>query len=324
LGQVLAILYVVLTSDTPRTIIIDEPQSFLHPGAVRKLIEILKPYSAKHQFIIATHSPTVIAAAGSPTLFHVSLVDGESQIRVLNTKQTSHMQELLAEIGATLGDVFGADNILWVEGATEEVCFPKILAALGDKHRSLMGTVIKGIITTGDLAGKKRAELAWQVYKKLSNATGLIPSAIGFIFDDECRSPQDKRELEHMSEGKITFTKQRMYENYLLNPDAIAAVINASDESRATPVTLLEVTKWLEANHHRFGCSRIEHSAAAWQNHCDAATLLKALFNDLTETRVAYQKTRHSVAITDWLLDNRSQDLEGLAEEIEAVLDRAK
>ena len=42
IGQVLAILYVVLTSDTPQVIVIDEPQSFLHPGAARKLIEILK------------------------------------------------------------------------------------------------------------------------------------------------------------------------------------------------------------------------------------------------------------------------------------------
>lgn len=41
ISQVLAILYVVLTSQYPRTIIIDEPQSFLHPGAAKKLVEIL-------------------------------------------------------------------------------------------------------------------------------------------------------------------------------------------------------------------------------------------------------------------------------------------
>jgi predicted ATPase len=45
---VLAILYVVMTSNHPQTIIIDEPQSFLHPGAVKKLIEVLKQYP-QHQ-----------------------------------------------------------------------------------------------------------------------------------------------------------------------------------------------------------------------------------------------------------------------------------
>jgi hypothetical protein len=40
-GQVLAILYVVVASDFPLVVLIDEPQSFLHPGASRKLIDVL-------------------------------------------------------------------------------------------------------------------------------------------------------------------------------------------------------------------------------------------------------------------------------------------
>src|SRR5208283_5819881 len=39
IAQVLAILYVVMTSERGQAIIIDEPQSFLHPGAARKLID---------------------------------------------------------------------------------------------------------------------------------------------------------------------------------------------------------------------------------------------------------------------------------------------
>jgi predicted ATPase len=49
-GQLLAIFYVIVTADQPRVIIIDEPQSFLHPGAVRKLLEVLSEYPY-HQFI---------------------------------------------------------------------------------------------------------------------------------------------------------------------------------------------------------------------------------------------------------------------------------
>ena len=43
IGQVLAILYVVVNSDFPQVIAIDEPQSFLHPGAVRRLIQLGDP-----------------------------------------------------------------------------------------------------------------------------------------------------------------------------------------------------------------------------------------------------------------------------------------
>jgi predicted ATP-dependent endonuclease of OLD family len=63
-GQVLAILYVLFSSRDPRTIIIDEPNSFLHPGAVRRLVEVVKEFN-DHQFIISTHSPDVIFCLGS-------------------------------------------------------------------------------------------------------------------------------------------------------------------------------------------------------------------------------------------------------------------
>jgi hypothetical protein len=62
IGQVLAMLYIVVTAPYPRTIIIDEPQSFLHPGAIRKLFGIFKNYP-QHQYVVTTHSPTVITAA---------------------------------------------------------------------------------------------------------------------------------------------------------------------------------------------------------------------------------------------------------------------
>jgi predicted ATPase len=59
IGQVLAMLYVVVTSSLPKIIIIDEPQSFLHPGAFRKLLEILRGYP-QHQYIITTHAPIAV------------------------------------------------------------------------------------------------------------------------------------------------------------------------------------------------------------------------------------------------------------------------
>jgi predicted ATPase len=63
-GQVLAILYVAMT--LPRSvIIIDEPNSFLHPGAAKKLIRILKEY--EHQYIISTHSSELIAVCDPST-----------------------------------------------------------------------------------------------------------------------------------------------------------------------------------------------------------------------------------------------------------------
>jgi energy-coupling factor transporter ATP-binding protein EcfA2 len=150
IGQVLAILYVVMTSDRPQVIIIDEPQSFLHPGAARKLMEFLK--LSPHQFIIATHSATIIATANPETITLARFEKGETTLEQLDAKLEKGIRSIMAELGIRLSDVFGADNILWVEGRTEEECFPIIVETI--LRRRMMGTVILGVKQTGDLEGR--------------------------------------------------------------------------------------------------------------------------------------------------------------------------
>jgi hypothetical protein len=164
IGQVLAILYVVINSDGPHTIIIDEPQSFLHPGAVRKLMEILKEFR-QHQFVISTHSPTVISATDPDTIALVRLEKGESRVELVDSIEARGLQVSLAEVGTRLSDVFGADSVLWVEGETEEICFPKILESCGKAQ--LMGTAILGVIHTGDFE-RRDPEIVLRIYERLS------------------------------------------------------------------------------------------------------------------------------------------------------------
>jgi predicted ATPase len=52
-SQVLSILYVAIFDTAPRLIVIDEPNSFLHPGAAKQLIRVLKRFP-QHQFIVST------------------------------------------------------------------------------------------------------------------------------------------------------------------------------------------------------------------------------------------------------------------------------
>jgi hypothetical protein len=145
IGQVLAILYIVLTAEFPRTIVIDEPQSFLHPGAVRKLFDVLRLYPI-HQYVISTHSAAAIGAADPQAVLLVRIEQGESAVDVLNPADAEDMSRTLADVGARLSDVFGADNILWAEGATEERCLPIIM-----RHMELpvMATSVIGVVDTG-------------------------------------------------------------------------------------------------------------------------------------------------------------------------------
>jgi hypothetical protein len=318
-GQVLAILYVVMTSVHPQIIIIDEPQNFLHPGAVRKLIEVLKRYP-QHQYILATHSPTVITSADPQVLIMTQLEDCKTSFSALNVSDNRDLYYSLADIGASLSDVFGADQILWVEGATEQECCPLILREL--VGRPMMGTAVVAIRETGDLEGRD-AKRVFQLYNRLSKASVLLPPALGFVLDDECRSSAQKEDLRKLSQGRAVFLSRRIYENYLLSAAGIAAVANEIVGFRPDrPVSKEEVQRLIEAKRQTsdFYCPGTKSIPADWIRGIDGARVLSEMFSELSETRVAFEKTKHSVALTKWLIRNDPASLQEIVALLGTIL----
>ena len=351
IGQVLAILYVVLTSQDPRTIIIDEPQSFLHPGAAKKLVEILREFP-QHQYFIATHSPMIIAAANPSTIVKLQYEDCETKVSVMNSEDVKEQRSLLAELGVSLSDVFGADNILWVEGPTEERCFPLILEEVAKKP--LRGTQILAIKNTGDLEGK-RGHIIFDIYDKLSGGKSLFPPAIGFVLDKEGRSERDiedlkkrrqneenlKRtsqngeDLKRTSQNGIEFLDRRMYENYLLHPEAIAVVLNdvfnEHDDLREKHITATEVDARLKEKRQE-GCYLLkeeqgkELSDDDWVRKVHAGNLLEDIFSNFSEKRVSFKssKPKYSEKITEWLVEKEPHHLSELADFLQKVLNQGE
>lgn len=321
IGQVLAMLYVILTAEYSQTIIIDEPQSFLNPGAVRKLIEILKQHP-QHQYIITTHSPEIVSMTNPETLFLLRNEDSETIIEPLDSKEARAQQLCLTEVGARLGDVFGADNILWVEGATEEQCFPLIVEKI--IRRPLGGTKILGVIQTGDFESK-HSELIFQIYDRLTKGDGLIPPSIGFIFDKEGRSEQVQEDLRRRSHDSIVFLPRRMYENYLLNAEAIADVVSRIEGFRDDPVMPEEVETWLKRNrsegkYYEPRINELERMGDAWIQNVHGAKILVDIFKEFSDCRVEYDKVLYGLALTEWLVENAPDDLAEVAEVIQAKL----
>lgn len=330
IGQVLAILYVALNSDHPRTILIDEPQSFLHPGAVRKLIEVLRE-NPQHQYILTTHSPTVISASRPSTITLVKQTDGVSDFIKIDPTANEQLRRYLMEIGARLSDLFGADDVLWVEGPTEELCFPIILEKVA--NRPLRGMAIIAVNSTGDLEGR-HAKTVFEVYERLTKSSGLLPPAVGFVFDREDRNQKQLDDIQLRSNGDVAFTKRRLYENYLLNPRAIAAVANAIPGFRSTPLTEQEVDAWIqnqlqewqrgtEAIKKRKYFSGSFPESTDWREIIHGAKLLEYLFKDLSEN-IPYQKTEHSVQLTEWIAEKSPEDLRELADLLGDVIERGR
>jgi hypothetical protein len=323
ISQVLAILYVVLTADIPKVIIIDEPNSFLHPGAAKKLIEIFKEHP-QHQFIISTHSPSTLAASNPKTIHVVRIKDAESSIETIDLTETNNQQAYLAEIGVKLSDVFGADNILWVEGKTEEICFPKIVEKMSGV--SLMGTTIAAVVNTGDFYKKRNPELIFSVYEKLCKGKGLLPPAIGFVFDSEKLSSKEKQDLKRRSNDKVIFLPRRMFENYLLNAKAISQLLDTElgefDLSEQVIIDWLAQNKWdRQYLDQRLAKDKTENE---WLVGVDGAKLLKNLLSDLTNGKLAFDKIKHSVFLCTWIIENSFEDLNEIQEMLLSVLNPSK
>jgi energy-coupling factor transporter ATP-binding protein EcfA2 len=317
-GQVLAILYVILTAQEPQVIILDEPQGFLHPGAARKLTEVLRHYTKhKHQLIIATHSPTVITAADPTSVTMIKQNGAESTFERVDIKEAAEQRKYLGDVGARLSDVFGYDRILWVEGETEERCFPMILREMTEE--GLIGTAILRVQHTGDFNTKNTKNVI-EIYERLSQLEGgLVPPVVGFIFDRETRTERDQEDLKRQSRGRIHFTGKRMFENYLLNPSAITTVLNSSE---TTGITESDVVIWLERNktNSKYYKPLKTGSDSSWTENIDGALLLYDTFAHLTGRQVYFDKTTHSPMLTQWLLENSPEDLRELSDLLKGVL----
>jgi ABC-type branched-subunit amino acid transport system ATPase component len=320
-GQVLAILYVVVTADTPKIIIIDEPQSFLHPGAVRKLLEILRQYP-QHQYVITTHATTAIAATGAESLIRVRRDEYESFADSISAHNESELRLFLADVGASLSDVFGADNVLWVEGKTEELCFPMIVRELN--QTPLLGLQILAVLHTADLEGKLASRI-FDVYNRLTSANTLLPPAIAFILDREGKTTEQMTEIDRKSKGQVRWLKRRMYENYLLHPLSIAQILNEDDTENQDEITVQDVESWL-SNHaiddkyFDQHAPTLTYPSSDWENTVHAAKLLTDLFGELTDCRVSYRKVEHGLRLTEFLITERTPAILELGAFLKSVL----
>jgi predicted ATPase len=308
IGQVLALLYQVMQTEVPSVICIDEPQSFLHPGAFRKLMEILRGYPM-HQYIISTHAPIHTNAAAGDRVLMVRRGEKGSTVEAIPTDQQSSLRDVLAELGVRLSDVFGADGVVWVEGKTEEHCFPELLR--GFAPTALLGVQVLGVASTSDLTSK-RAEKIVEIYTKLTVSSALLPPSLSFVLDAEDYKVDKRRELERRFGGRLHWLPRRMYECYLLDSGAIAERLCALDSDVAHSKE--EVAGWLNSQGAEAAFQGNGGALSAeWLRTVDAAKLLGALWTSLTNSRHEYKKVSDGIELTRILIARGDKPLQELA-----------
>lgn len=315
IGPVLAILYLLSQEKEGCSIIIDEPQAYLHPSALRRLLKVFQRFP-QHQFVMASHSPIVVSAAGVEQCLMVLRQEGQSTIEVLDSRQVANSRRLLDEVGASVHDVFGAEAVCWVEGPTEAYCFEEI-----KRHDPLLrekNLTFVPVRATGDFQQKKKSniDLVVDVYKRLTRSNAIIPPALAFQFDREGLSITQIDDIRRSLGARAYFTKRRMYENHLLRASVVAELINEIDANREEPVTVQQV----EAAFH----DERERQPGLPQADEHAASLLDSVLDKLTDGRCHYDKTSHALELTRKLLQCSPEDLDEIRDMLRDIADCRK
>jgi hypothetical protein len=139
----------------------------------------------------------------------------------------------------------------------------------------------------------------------LSLGSALLPPALAFILDRESRTEKEMMDLDRASRGKMKFLPRHTYENYLIEPAAITAVVGKLMEAAPT----LDAAEWIEANKANRKYLERSQERERWEVVVDAPKLLHDLFNAMSDAKVEYRKTTHSVMLTEWLLKNKPDHL---------------
>lgn len=323
ISQAVAILTVAMTFDNA-TIIIDEISSFLHPAAAKSLLRILQTEYSRHQFIISTHSPDVLASCTPSKVYLVRKIGFESKLEQVDLDHLENLRMVATQIGVSMSDVFAAEHIIWVEGPTEELCFPYIHAAF---HEALpKGVLFTPVVATGDFAIKgPRKDLVLEIYQRLSQSAAPLVRSVMFGFDSEVLTASERKDLTKQAGGRLLFLPARNLECFLLDSEAIARFLVDRVPDLASSISPNSVSKWIEEHggDSKYGAKDLWHGSvddAAWWTQVDGAMILRDLCSTLTEQRLTFRKKVDTLDILKLSVERDRARLRPLAEYVQLLV----
>lgn len=311
-GNALAMLYVTLTAQTQRLILLEEPNSFLHPRALRELLAILAEIGGKHQFFVTTHSSDVLRTVTASTVTLLEHDGEQTTVKQTTGKKLHELKAGLVDLGISLTDLHGCDKVIWVEGETEEAIFPILFRHYFPSQAQ--GIAVLPLYATGDFEARRFSpKKVAEIYKKLSQGSFLAPPMVAIALDREKRREEEMKQIEMDCAGVVHFLPKTMLEDYFLNATAIHAVL--IDET-ANEVSLQRVEDTIArvVQQREF----LLNPQNPKSNDVHAAKVLNAVFLEIG--CLEYHKTAHGPQIVDWLLANEPSHLVQLKEWLENMM----
>ncbi len=216
--QMLMMTVVGETHPSSGMLLIEEPETSLHPGAQRALLRHLTTWAKERPIIATTHSTVFLdRAADAATVWHVERSTATSSV-----KQIQRDKQLLDSLGVRLSDVFASEKLLLVEGMSDvevlDVWFGPTLRASG--------------VEIVHIKGSDAARVA-ERYQLVAEAGHVSERRLMFIRDRDELNEQDVSSIER--KGPVRVLPVRELENFFIEqPEAIASALHARLPAVAT------------------------------------------------------------------------------------------
>ena len=205
------ILGAMLISQKKACVLLEEPESHLHPGAQEILLGLIEKYIGDSYIFLTTHSPVFIQSRENISVHAIQNPDGKNAVG--STIVSEDFNEILALIGSRPGHLAQADIVLYVEGKYGVFVLEEWLEKWPDKDTILSCLQLVVSPINVDEIGSEDVDIS-----KLKRIT---PNMI--IFADKDNDPGEKEpkksrlDLESKcKQNKIPFilTQKRQIEDY--------------------------------------------------------------------------------------------------------------
>jgi len=135
--QILIILTHLLQLGENYTLMIEEPELFIHPQLQKILYNIIQRFLPFHQIFITTHSPFILNSHDDNSSIH-QIVKLNDESVVKNVKK-SNLTEVIQKLGVRPSDILMNNGFLLVEGERDIRLFKKLFKEIiKEKHIELI------------------------------------------------------------------------------------------------------------------------------------------------------------------------------------------